>query len=673
MEKPINISNMTDFVQEWFKKIDGQARVYHEYRTRADRVIDIYRGVRPNSVNSSLEIDGSRSSFNMLYSNTELMRPLLYNRTPEPEGRAFDQNDTPARAAAATLEKAVKVSCQAYDFDHTILSVIDDYLLAGTGIVRIDYQPIIEQNKKTEDEKILAEEVKATYLNWRDVIFGAARKWEELPWIAIRGLMTKDEVKDMFGAKKANELTYNEENIRSDVDRDTNTSDIAEETIEEAIEVFEIWDKESRQRIFLTRERTAPLQVDDDPLKLRDFFPIPRPLYSITTNDTLIPVPFFIPYQDLQSELEIVSTRIRNLTRELKRRGVVNGGVSNAKDIISAKDNVFITVENWDRFHEKGGIDAIILEVDITRIAQVIQGLSQRIEQIKQQIFEITGLSDILRAQTNPNETLGAQKLKSDFGTLRISSMQREVQRFIRDIFRMKAEVIAEQFQIESIMQISGRSETEVKVIVNNFLREQETRHVSIDIQTDSTIEANETEEQARSVAFVNAMTDFSQALPQIASTFGIEVASSLTKDIISKFKLSRGVMFELDRQIERVRAEQKELEENPPEEQPDPETIKAQLEAQKMQFEQAKFQAEFQLKQQQMQIDAQQKQADSRLKIAELQLKQQELQVKTSKTVSDIELGEFDASLAAAKLSLQGQKLDIEGANPNVNVVVGV
>jgi hypothetical protein len=51
---------------------------------------------------------------------------------------------------------------------------------------------------------------------------------------------------------------------------------------------------------------------------------------------------------------------------------------------------------------------------------------------------------------------MGAQQIKSNFATLRLSDRQRDVERFVRDLVRLTVDVIANHFSLQTIKQISG-------------------------------------------------------------------------------------------------------------------------------------------------------------------------------------------------------------------------
>ena len=71
-------------------------------------------------------------------------------------------------------------------------------------------------------------------------------------------------------------------------------------------------------------------------------------------------------------------------------------------------------------------------------------------------IYEITGISDILRGTSHVNETATAQNIKAQFGSLRLQRGQMEIQRFSRDLLRLKSEIIGQKFDRKSLMKQTG-------------------------------------------------------------------------------------------------------------------------------------------------------------------------------------------------------------------------
>jgi hypothetical protein len=80
-------------------------------------------------------------------------------------------------------------------------------------------------------------------------------------------------------------------------------------------------------------------------------------------------------------------------------------------------------------------------------------------------VYEVTGVADILRGQTDPNETLGAQELKAQTGSRRVRNTKDELARFARDVFRLVCEAIAENFSPETLADMTGYKYVPGKVI----------------------------------------------------------------------------------------------------------------------------------------------------------------------------------------------------------------
>jgi hypothetical protein len=119
-------------------------------------------------------------------------------------------------------------------------------------------------------------------------------------------------------------------------------------------------------------------------------------------------------------------------------------------------DNKLFPVTGWAAMSEKGGLKGAIDMMDTSQIIVTLRELYAAREQVKQSIYEIMGISDILRGSSKAQETLGAQQLKANFGSLRLKSSQGDVARFATDIFKLKAQVICKFYPPELIVQMSG-------------------------------------------------------------------------------------------------------------------------------------------------------------------------------------------------------------------------
>jgi hypothetical protein len=161
-------------------------------------------------------------------------------------------------------------------------------------------------------------------------------------------------------------------------------------------------------------------------------------------------------YKEQADELDKISGRITKIVTALKVRGVYDATIAELSQVMRGSDNDLIPAQNVSALMDRGGLDKAIWMLPIEASANVLKVLFEQREQCKQVIYEITGVSDIMRGNTEASETLGAQQLKSSWGTLRLQRLQREMQRFIRDIINIQAEVVAENFLPATLSAMSG-------------------------------------------------------------------------------------------------------------------------------------------------------------------------------------------------------------------------
>jgi hypothetical protein len=472
----------------WWRKELGRSRTaWKDYQDRSKKIIERYRDERDSS--QSRETGTKR--FNILYSNTETLGPAIYSQVPIPDiRRRWQDKDAVGRLAAQVLQRATQYCVESYDFDSVLDACKLDYLLPGFCVARVKYKPYFKQTPKkppeadaadatalpttpqppqgdeaeaqgetqTEaadpkaemDEELIYQEVSTEYVGWDRFLMSRSRIYERVWWEAFGDDLTKDEVTTQFGATIAEQLTYGR------VEEGTDKNDKNE--AEPVARIWEVWCKRGRGRFCVAEGFDGWVKAPEaDPLRLEQFFPNAKPVWSIPTNNTLVPIPEYTQYQDQAMELDDLTDRIDVLTSALRRRGVFDQQFAALAGMLTGKgDNQFVPIENWASFMEKGGLEKLAFEMPLDGLVAAIVQLESRRELVKQVIYEVTGIADIVRGSSNPNETLGAQELKGKWAGLRISSRQKKYANFARDQIRLKAEVIAERFDPQTLSLMSG-------------------------------------------------------------------------------------------------------------------------------------------------------------------------------------------------------------------------
>lgn len=394
----------------------------------------------------------------ILYSNSETVKAALYARTAKPDVRQrfTQQKDELARVAGDMVERVLSYCADTTHHDRAFRKGVHDLVLPGRGVVWVEYEPTLGQDEMGQ-EILVDQKVDDCFVYYRDFLHSPARCWADVWWIARRKLMTRDDMRDA-GFKDAETIPLNWlPELEGGKDKEV------PDALKRA-EVWEIWHKSKKERIFVIEGHPNVARVDPDPYGLQGFWPCAEPCQALTGNDTLVPTALFSQYEDQADDLDEITERISKLTRALKRRGIYDASVKELKRLSKAGDNEFIPSESFAQFAAAGGLKGAFQTEDLKPIADALLGLYQQRDQLIQSIYEITGISDIMRGSSDASETLGAQQLKAQFGSARIKTMQHDVQRWIRDTLRIKAELVSEHFEPQTLLAITGmKLETEAE------------------------------------------------------------------------------------------------------------------------------------------------------------------------------------------------------------------
>jgi hypothetical protein len=525
----------------WQRELDQASEFERDWRERGIRVVERYRDERDTGVVGPLT-----HRFNILWSNTETMKSALFAKMAQPDvRRRFNDGDAAAREVAIALERALLYGLDVYDSEVPIRAALEDYLLPGRGVVWVVYEPIIVKEKtkieiKGEDVDILEEEeierlgdqrCRFEYVHWQDYRESPSRRPEDVTWRARRHLFTREELVGR-GFDHAEDVPLNWMPERAD--------DVDVDELYNRAEVWEIWDKVKRRRLFVATGYKDVLADDEDPYTLENFFPCPTPLIAVRTNNTSVPVPEFTIYQDQADELDRITSRITTLIEGLKRRGVYDSSIPELAHLANATDNEFVPSDNFANLAQKGGLTGAFQTEDIAVIPQVLAGLYNQRGQVLQTIYEITGISDIIRGGgTKASESATAQQLKAQYGSMRLRLRQEDIQKYIRDLFRIKAELIAENYEPEVLERITGISITDEMI---EIMRNDKLRSYQIDVETDSTVFADEEQMKRTRIEFANVMGGYlvqaieaTRAAPELTP-----IAFQILKFVAGAWKVGR-------------------------------------------------------------------------------------------------------------------------------------
>lgn len=620
----------------WLGEIEKYEKDFCSWEERSSKVYDRYKNDKKTKQNR----------FNILYSNIQTLAPALYSQLPKPNfERRFNGDDSVGRVTSLILERAVSYYIDNDEFDDCMQQTVLDRLLCGRGTAWVRYQPTFESGQLSEDlQTVKYEDVRIDYVHWCDFGHTFARTWQEMRAVWRKVKLTKKQLTERFGEEVALNVPMDGQGELESEDKPKGNMAC----------VYEIWDSQTKTVFWVSKGYESVLDKRQDPLGLKDFFPCPRPLYSLVANNNLIPTPDYFQYQDQAAELDMVTMRIDMLVKALRVSGIYDSSAEALKSLLSESSEMkMIPVDNWAMYKEAGGLKSAVSFFPLAEIITALQQMYVARDQIKQTIYEITGISDIIRGASVASETATAQNIKSQYATMRLGKGQKDVQRFCRDIIRVMTEIIATQFSLETIKKISGvtllseqekaqyaqlaqtgqpldpRIESLMKEPtweqVYQLMQDDMMRCFRIDIEIDSTIKADQEAEKSAKAEFLTSVSQFITMATQVQNPQMQPLMLELMRFGVQGFRIGKTMEAEFNNVIDKAR--QAALQPPPPQADPvamEAEQKKAELEM-KMQEGQASLQADMQ--KEQMKIESNERIEAAKLQ-AQVEMKQMELAV---------------------------------------------
>lgn len=486
----------------WIERIRKARKTYKEWLTQAQEAYSVY-----------WVEEEQKSRFPLFWANTEIQHSAVLANAPKAEVRRRNTEAAGVeKEAAQVLERAVNLQFDIQDLEDHLHSAVTDYLVAACGSCRVLYNPVIQRDEDGNPIQILSQGMGLEHIPFNRLVWEPNKAWENVDWISIEHLLDAGEYKTQFPGKPIPENGISGEGS-NDQDNAPNPQAAKYETL---FRVYEIWHKPTR-RIFVVAEGVDEfLEVRNDNLNLTGFFPVPRPMLMNVKRDELIPKP---DYEFIKSQLKYVNRltrRIDKLTDAIRDVGFYDDSFEELVQLNQQPDGTWLPLRGLaERLAQAGGgksMDALVAKLPVAQMAGILQHLKEMREDAKQQVYEITGISDIVRGATDPDETAAAQKMKGQWAGVRFGRKQKEVTRFCRDVIRMMAEIVGEHFQGDILTRMTG---VEVVPEIEMMLSDDVSRTFAIDIETDSTLAADEVAERESRLEMLTAVGEFlTQAMP---------------------------------------------------------------------------------------------------------------------------------------------------------------
>lgn len=681
----------------WADLITDAGKAFEAWHQRCDRAKENYASLK------RLANESGAKEMQLLYANIEVLKPTIYARPPIPVCKTrFSDRKPVNRAASEVIERCLTVSFDQERIHESLIHVRDDLTLFGRGVLWLRYRtegqmtPNTKQDEEgAEDEEgeqveDFAEFTSYDHLNRKDFLHEPVRTWSEVGWVARRSWLTREQGMRRFGDAWQNIQYVEGEN------------DTAEEyKVEKKAEVWELWHKGQETVVWLHTGSKELLDRRAPWLDLDGFFPCPKPAYSVCEPESLIPVPDYLFYRDQLEEVNTLTGRISALADALRLKGFYSAGGEDVgtaleKAFQSQDDNaVMIPVPTVAALGQ--GMRDAVLWMPLMDVASTITALVALRKQLIEDIYQISGISDIMRGDTQASETATAQNIKAQFGSVRVRSRQEEMVRLADDAMKIAGEIIAENFQPQTILQMcqmdrlvpgaliqqhqalkaqqaqmaqiaqqaqqAGQPPPQMPPLpqlpplpkdaiaaeeVLALLRNERMRPFALQTASDSTIQPNEDAEKQRRNEFAQAVGNLlvsSGPIVQAEPAAGKLVAEML-RFVTGAYRAGRDMEQTIDDFIEELSTKAAQPPPPPP---PDPKLEQMKMDAQIKQ-------GEAQIRAQEMQAEMQVKGMEAQARMAEIQAKAQHDQMMAQMNERlknmDLQLKAFDLQLAEMRVA---------------------
>ena len=558
----------TEMAQRWEKELQAFKKESTKFHGTARKLVQKYLDERGDGLS-----EDSDSKLNLFWSNIEVLKASLYAKPPKVDvsNTYKDSNDDVSRVAANILQRMLNHDVEDDDdctYPEVTRQAVGDYLVVGLGQVWYRYEVDTEEAQTeavvdplsgvtlaepVDYEVITNEEAVADYVYWEDFAWSPARVWQDVRWVARRVFMNREELCKRFGEKIGKEIPVTKQKNKNDGIGPQNDP-------WEKAGVWEIWDKTTKCAYWHVMGMDVVCDYKPDPLKLKGFFPCPQPLIANVTTSRVMPRADFLLAQDQYGQIDELTTRLKYLIRACKVAGAYDkNNTALGRVFTEGMENQMIPVDNWAAFAEKGGLKGSMDFVPIDVISQVIDRLTAQRDVLKGNLYEVLGIGDIMRGMTNPDETLGAQQLKAQFGGNRLQFKQQQIGAWVAGGQRIRAQIICDKFQPQTILERSNIENSLDAPLAQQgveFLQSPgNSKFYRITIDSETMAMVDWAQERDSRVQFLESVGNFMNATSQFAqgAPAAMPVLFEMMKWGLGGFRVSKEIETVLDQAIQSV------------------------------------------------------------------------------------------------------------------------
>lgn len=489
------------------EEIEKAKRSLNDWHGLCDNIDDIYA-----RKDSYVESDWLDPDYDLFWASSEIMKPAVYARIPKPVvSPLFKDRRALQNTTAELLERSVTSAFYRTNLDEAMCCTRDDLIFYNRGQQWVTYET---------DEKGGGKRICVEHLDRKDFLHPPARKWSDVPWVARRAWMWPSAANDRFQEHlpaDSKDVLENAPTCSGEGENKENNGKIG---------IWEVWHKED-DRVYWVAEGISVILDEGEPhLKLRGFFPCPRPAYGTLKPRSLVPVPDYVRYAGHFKKINSLTRRIYDLLDMVRMKGLIPSGGDAADavaQLIKDDSNSSMLIEvPGAALLASGGAASFVQWLPLADIATAIQGLIEARRELFSDYDRLSGISDIMRGETDADETLGAQQLKSQYGSVRVREKVEELQRIARDVTEIASEIMSDEFDKETLLDMSQMeipTKAEVKAKVSEI--EKAAKAELKELGEKAKQMAHMAQQQGQQIDPAQAQQQLQQAQQQIVGKYG--------------------------------------------------------------------------------------------------------------------------------------------------------
>jgi hypothetical protein len=592
--------------KRWKFELEAADKEVKSWMDSGEKIVRRFRDDRDSSQ------DG-QTRWNLFTSSVQTRRDMMYGKTPQVSvSRRFaDSADDAARVASEMMQRALNADIErdGDGFRSALRHALCDRQLPGLGCARIRYvvefEDVPEVPEKKRRGKVLAppvpatqkkswEDVETDYVHWKDFRWSAgARTWREVRWVAFAVEMSRKQLVEKYG-EDGEAVPLDSRNSDGTVSK--------KETPWARARVWEIWSKEDGKVYRVAKSHntvlipeglesgTEPGQIDEDggqvdPYELDGFFPCPEPMLANSTTDTLVPRPDYSLVQDLYNEIDLVSTDISNLEKQVRVIGIYDKEAApELSKMLSGIGNKMIPASTFAKLAEKGGLKGVVDWFPLEQVVNAILQMRDYRRELIDAVYQVSGDSDIMRGQaTDANETATAQGLKAKFGSVRMQARQGEFAQFASDVQKLRAQLMLKRCDPKLLVERSNMQATPDAKFIPAALQllQSQQAQFRIEVKPEAVAMADFAQLKSERTDIVGAIAQFFVAAQPIAQAIpgSMPFLLEILQWLVAGLRDGSAVEAILDRAI----AAAEQLAKNPPQQgqAPDPKLLVQQMKGQ--------------------------------------------------------------------------------------------